>query len=355
MYTVCKRPRPTRRRAGPAVWRQISVDRRHATATGGCRLLRLAGPPGARPTGWNAFGQRLPCANSTGLAARRLRPVADRRLPHLAVRCATQSWRSVRSAEERLKQRLSVCGVAGVGTQAACTALRLGILNCPMCSGAIARWVSRSEFTCHHCRRARLGSNVRPHVIDDPILRAVSQELRTSRLVLRCPREGDGQAVHEAVVETLEQLRAWPASLPWATLEPSAAASETYCRESAAAFIKRTALVYLAFDASGALVASTSLHSINWAVPRFEVGFWCRASRQRQGLTAESVSELVRYAFEGLGASRVDAFPDEANAPSRAVCEAAGMQLEGIMRSERVTPEGILRNTCVYAAVRSEA
>ena len=187
------------------------------------------------------------------------------------------------------------------------------------------------------------------------ILRTVLPQLRTRRLLLRCPREGDGQLVHEAVVETLEQLRAWPASLPWAMFEPSPAASETYCRESAAAFIKRTALVFLVFDQSGHLVASTSMHAINWTVPKFEIGFWCRASRQRQGLATEAVAELVRYAFEGLGASRIDALPDEANAPSRALCLSVGMQLEGVLRNERVTPSGQLRNTCMYASVRGEA
>lgn len=187
-----------------------------------------------------------------------------------------------------------------------------------------------------------------------PILREVLRELRTDRLLLRCPREGDGQLVHEAVVETLEQLRAWPASLPWAMFEPSIAASETFCRESAVAFIKRSTLVYLAFDELGSLVASTSLHAINWSIPKFEVGFWCRASRQHQGLAAEAAAELVRYAFEELGARRIESLTDEANLSSRAVCEATGMKLEGIMRSERVTPDGVLCNTCIYAAVRGE-
>jgi len=179
-------------------------------------------------------------------------------------------------------------------------------------------------------------------------------ELRTSRLMLRCPREGDGQQVHEAVVETLAELRVWPASLPWALAEPSVAASEAYCRESVVAFNARSALVYLVFDALGSFVASTSLHSVRWEVPRFELGFWCRASRQRQGLVTEAATELVRYALENLGGRRVEAFADEANAASRAVCEAARMQLEGVMRNERVTPEGVIRNTCVYAAIRNE-
>ena len=187
------------------------------------------------------------------------------------------------------------------------------------------------------------------------ILRSVKTELSTARLLLRCPREGDGLAVHEAVVESLTELRAWPASLPRAMEEPSVAASETYCRESAAAFIKRSALVYLAFDRQGRLVASTSLHGINWNVPKFEVGFWCRSSQTGKGYTKEAIGELVRYAFESLGAHRVDSLPDEENTGSRAVCESVGMRLEGVLRNERITPKGSLRNTCVYAAARRGA
>ena len=93
----------------------------------------------------------------------------------------------------------------------------------------------------------------------------------------------------------------------------------------------------------------------NWAVPKAEVGYWCRASRKRQGFVTEAVSELVRYAFEGLGANRVDALTDEANLASRAVCQSVGMKLEGIMRSERTTPSGVLCNTCIYATVRGQA
>jgi RimJ/RimL family protein N-acetyltransferase len=47
----------------------------------------------------------------------------------------------------------------------------------------------------------------------------------------------------------------------------------------------------------------------------------------------------------------VDALPNDANAASRAVCESVGMQLEGIMRNERIMPAGELRHTCMDATV----
>lgn len=185
----------------------------------------------------------------------------------------------------------------------------------------------------------------------DPLLRNVRGELTTDRLVLRTPRAGDGVIVHAAMVETLADLRAWPASLPWAQSEPSVDASETFCRESAAAFIKRSELVYLVFDREGAFVATVSLHTIDWSVPKFELGFWCRTSRQRQGLMVEAARELTRYAFDELGAQRVHAVPDAENLGSRGVCESVGMQLEGVLRNERVAPDGTMRHSCVYARV----
>ncbi len=183
-------------------------------------------------------------------------------------------------------------------------------------------------------------------------LRAIDSELRTERLLLRPPRAGDGPAVHAAVVESLDALRAWPASLPWALQTPSVDASEAFCRHSEAAWTLRTALTYLAFDPDGQLVVSCSLHSIRWELPRFELGFWCRASRTRQGYASEACEALVHYALTSLGARRIEALPDEANVGSRAVCERVGLQLEGVLRHERVTPEGQLRNTCVYARIR---
>ena len=186
-----------------------------------------------------------------------------------------------------------------------------------------------------------------------PILVDAPTEIETPRLLLRCPRAGDGAAVHAAVVESLPELRAWSASLPWAIPEPSVDASEIFCRESQAAFIRRTSLPYLAFErSSGRFIASTSLHRIHWEVPRFELGFWCRSSAQRQGYTREAARALLELAFTGLAARRVEAYTDELNVASRQLCVSVGMELEGVMRHERVDPCGTLRNTCVFAAVR---
>ena len=181
-------------------------------------------------------------------------------------------------------------------------------------------------------------------------LREIASELQTDRLLLRCPQQGDGPAVFEAVRESLTELRAWPASLPWAMAAPSAAVSESYCRQAQLSFIQCVRFDYLVFErSSGRFVASTSLHNIDWRVPRFEIGYWCRSSLQRRGYTHEALMALIAYAQGELGARRIDCHTDERNSASRALCESLGLRLEGILHNDRVTPDGTLRNTCLYA------
>lgn len=188
--------------------------------------------------------------------------------------------------------------------------------------------------------------------MDAPILRDVATRLETERLILRCPQPGDGTITHEAVVESLDDLRAWPASLPWAVAEPSVAASESFCRESIANFVKRTGFVYLAFErASGRFVASLGVHHIDWTVPKFELGFWCRRSMQRRGYTREAVNAIVRMLHDDLGARRIECHTDEMNVATRRLCDGLGFTLEGTLRHERATPAGELRNTCIYARI----
>jgi RimJ/RimL family protein N-acetyltransferase len=180
--------------------------------------------------------------------------------------------------------------------------------------------------------------------------RAIPDRFETERLLLRVPRPGDGRALHEAVAESLAQLRAWPASLPWALAEPSVAASETYCRERWLAFAARTDLPLLVFrQDDGVLVGATGLHRFDWSAGRFEVGYWLRTSAAGHGLMTEAVVGVVRFAFEHLGAARLECFADEANQRSRRVAERAGFVLEKIRRDERRDPDGTPRHMCVYA------
>lgn len=184
----------------------------------------------------------------------------------------------------------------------------------------------------------------------NPLLRSIPESLDTDRLLLRCPRPGDGAMLHATVVESIAALREFPASLPWAVAEPTADASESYCRLGYANFIARRDLPYLLLDrVSGELVGGSGLHRIDWKIPRFEIGFWCRISMSGRGLVTEAVHGLAALAFGTLGARRVEIIIDDANRGAARVCDKAGFSLEGTLRHERIAPDGSLRDTRVYA------
>lgn len=186
-----------------------------------------------------------------------------------------------------------------------------------------------------------------------PITRDVPTRLETPRLLIRCPQPGDGAAVFGGVVDSLDALRQFPASLPWAAFEPSVDESEKYCREGQAKYLLRTEMPMLLFlKATGVYVGGSGLHSFDWSVPKCETGYWLRTGYTGQGLATEAVAAITAFALDALGMRRVEALPDDENLPSCRVCERAGYTLEGVMRHERAESGGRLRDTRRYAVAR---
>jgi len=181
----------------------------------------------------------------------------------------------------------------------------------------------------------------------------VPLEFETQRLLLRCPRAGDGAVVYASVVESLDKLREFPASLPWAMAAPTVEQSEAYCQDAHARFLARTAFPFLAFTKEEAThVGNLALHDVDWSVPKCEIGYWVRASLAGRGLMTEAVAALATFGFDTLGMRRIQALPEAGNIRSCRLCERAGFVLEGTLRNHRIAPDGCLLHTRVYAAIR---
>jgi RimJ/RimL family protein N-acetyltransferase len=188
----------------------------------------------------------------------------------------------------------------------------------------------------------------------DPLLVDVPERWLTERLILRCPRPGDGAMLNAAVCETLDELKPW---MPWAQAAPTPEESEALVRKSNAKFRLREDLVMfilerLPGDQEGELLGGSGLHRINWAVRGFEIGYWRRRGRGGRGVVTEAVQGLARMAFDVLQARRVEVRMDDLNVASWKVAERAGFTLEGVLRRDSLTPAGQPRDTRVYARVR---
>jgi RimJ/RimL family protein N-acetyltransferase len=191
----------------------------------------------------------------------------------------------------------------------------------------------------------------------DPLLIDVPSRLETERLILRCPRPGDGALLADAERESHDELRPW---MPWAQTPRTLEDAEVYCRRMAAKFILREDLVFLAFErdadgGEGRLVASTGLHRMDWAVRRFEIGYWRRTGCGGRGVVTEAAAALADLCFDRLDARRVELRMDDRNAASWRVAERIGFTLEGVLRDDSLTPANVVRSTRVYARVRSVA
>jgi len=184
----------------------------------------------------------------------------------------------------------------------------------------------------------------------NPILVDLPTSIETERLLMRPPRAGDGATLHFAIVESLWELRRFLASLPWVATEQTIESAELYCRNAQANFIARKDLPFLLFEkSSGELVGASGLHRTEWTTPKTEIGYWCRVSRAGKGFISEAVEALVAYAFDHLHAQRIEIVTDEENVASRRVAERCRFELEGTLHHERRAPDGMLRNTCIYA------
>ena len=173
--------------------------------------------------------------------------------------------------------------------------------------------------------------------------------VESERLVLRCPRTEDIPAVLAAIRESFDDLHQW---LPWAERMPSLDEQHRHVRDSRRRFQALEDFAFYLFErAGGAFVGGSGLHRIDWSVPRFEIGYWVRTSRQGHGYAVEAARALAAVAFDRLGAERVEIRADPTNVRSRRVAERAGFELEGVLRRE-VRHLGRLRDTAVYARIR---
>lgn len=178
----------------------------------------------------------------------------------------------------------------------------------------------------------------------------VPESFETPRLQLRPFTVADAPPLHEALVETITQLREHLWFLPWVAEPPTLRSAEERCRKARSDFQLRVDLPYLVFDRrTGRLVASVGLHRTDWAVPTTEVGYWVRTAEVGNGYATEAVTVLTTWALETLGAKRVDLVTDERNVASRAVALRCGFQLVEVRQNTARDPDGQSRNTCVYA------
>ncbi|MGY2275425.1 MULTISPECIES: GNAT family N-acetyltransferase [Pseudomonas] len=105
----------------------------------------------------------------------------------------------------------------------------------------------------------------------------------------------------------------------------------------------------------GQVVGSTRFWKVDRVNRKLEIGHtWLALSTQKSAINTEAKLLLLTYAFEVLDCVRVQFTTDELNEKSRAAILRLGAVQEGIVRHERIMPDGRKRNSVRFSIIDSE-
>ncbi|TQI80227.1 RimJ/RimL family protein N-acetyltransferase [Serratia fonticola] len=140
------------------------------------------------------------------------------------------------------------------------------------------------------------------------------------------------------------------------TVVPDANSIDHYIETALAGRHAGTMLPFaIVLRTSGRVVGCTRFWKIDRANRKMEIGHtWLSQSMQRSGVNTEAKYLLLGYAFDVLQAVRVQFTTDELNEKSRAAILRIGAKQEGIVRHERIMPDGRKRNSVRFSIIDDE-
>lgn len=106
---------------------------------------------------------------------------------------------------------------------------------------------------------------------------------------------------------------------------------------------------------SNRIIGSTRFWKIDRTNRKLEIGHtWLSQSAQRSSINTEAKLLLLTFAFEIMQCVRVQFTTDELNEKSRAAILRIGAKQEGIVRHERIMPDGRKRNSVRFSIIDTE-
>jgi len=140
------------------------------------------------------------------------------------------------------------------------------------------------------------------------------------------------------------------------TVVPSPTTVDSYLKKALDGRDAGTVLPFvIVLKDSGEVIGSTRFWKIDPLNRKLEIGSsWISASWQKTFVNTEAKYLMLRHAFEVLDCVRVQFTTDENNQASRQAILRLGAQQEGIVRHERIMPDGRKRNSVRFSIIDDE-
>ena len=152
-----------------------------------------------------------------------------------------------------------------------------------------------------------------------------------------------------------EATRDGDLSTLWYTAVPSPEGMAAEIERRLGLQAKDSMLPFTVLDADGRVAGMSTYMNVDAAHRRVEIGSTWYAQRvQRTPLNTECKLMLLKHAFETLNCIAVEFRTHRLNTRSRRAIERLGAQLDGMLRSHQISPNGSLRDTAVYSIIAAE-
>jgi RimJ/RimL family protein N-acetyltransferase len=158
---------------------------------------------------------------------------------------------------------------------------------------------------------------------------------------------------HEAgLIEAVKDGELWRL---WYTFVPKPEGMAAEIKRRLDLQAKGSMCPFTVFDADGRVAGMTTYMNVDAVNKRVEIGStWYARRVQRGPLNTECKKLLLAHAFDTLQCIAVEFRTHRFNLQSRRAIERLGAQLDGMLRSHQVSPDGTLRDTAVYSIIAAE-
>ncbi|CAI8830698.1 N-acetyltransferase [Pseudomonas sp. IT-347P] len=173
--------------------------------------------------------------------------------------------------------------------------------------------------------------------------------LQGQRILLRPLQYSDADALLHAAADG----ELWNLTV---TVVPSASTVDSYLKKALDGRDAGSVMPFvIMLKDSGEVIGSTRFWKIDPLNRKLEIGSsWISASWQKSFVNTEAKYLMLRHAFEVLNCVRVQFTTDEHNQKSRNAILRLGAQQEGIVRHERIMPDGRKRNSVRFSIIDDE-
>lgn len=173
--------------------------------------------------------------------------------------------------------------------------------------------------------------------------------LQGQRILLRPLQYSDADALLHAAADG----ELWKLTV---TVVPSASTVDSYLQKALDGREAGTVMPFvIVLRDSNEVIGSTRFWKIDPLNRKLEIGSsWISASWQKSFVNTEAKYLMLRHAFEVLYCVRVQFTTDENNQKSRDAILRLGAQQEGVVRHERIMPDGRKRNSVRFSIIDDE-